>query len=253
MADAERIAACLRAGTPMTRLCRQYQCSHAAMMKAILSQMSRRQYRSLVKKILAKSGIKTRFAKGHATWNRGKKGIHLSPASEFKNGHVPANAKGVGEITIRSDSCGKKYKWIATPGPTTARHKWIPYGRWLWMPKKGPVPDGYCVVHVDGNTLNDKIDNLKLVDRKGHLELQQVRDPGMIARCRLRSSQASTKRHVARRLARARAAKEAAISKPVTGAWECIGCGNDFDFEPKGICPKCNGFRFARIRRSDVA
>lgn len=31
------------------------------------------------------------FKKEHIPWNKGLKGIHLSPSTEFKKGHVPAN------------------------------------------------------------------------------------------------------------------------------------------------------------------
>lgn len=31
------------------------------------------------------------FSKGHEPWNKGLKGIHLNPLTEFKKGHVPAN------------------------------------------------------------------------------------------------------------------------------------------------------------------
>ena len=49
---------------------------------------------------------------------------------------------------------------------------------------------------------------------------------------------------------------EAGIAKlkgPMTSWWECIGCGCDFDVEPTGICPKCNGFRFEKIVQRCVA
>lgn len=39
---------------------------------------------------------------------------------------------------------------------------WMDYARWLWEQHRGPVPCGLRVAHVDGDTLNDDLNNLEL-------------------------------------------------------------------------------------------
>ena len=56
------------------------------------------------------------FKKGHATWNKGKKGIHLSPATEFQPGCLRGQAarlyRHVGSVVIRRDNRRRRYRWI---------------------------------------------------------------------------------------------------------------------------------------------
>ena len=165
-------------------------------------------------------------------------------------------------------------------------NRWIPYARWLWQQNNGPIPAGHCVDHIDGDSLNDQISNLQLVDRAGHARLQQHRDPGIIKRMRKSAARAAKRRHAhnrkmkervrrqaelnARRLEQARRSAERQLQKdrhdrervetgiselrgPMATWWECIGCGCEFATEPTGICPKCNGFRFEKITQRCVA
>lgn len=39
-----------------------------------------------------------RFGKGYTPWNKGKKGLHLSPKSEFKEGGIPWNKDKEGGV-----------------------------------------------------------------------------------------------------------------------------------------------------------
>jgi len=68
---------------------------------------------------------------GHG-WNKGLKGIHFSPESEFKKGHTPANTLYDGAIRIRrketKDGKVEFTKWIRIE-----KAKWVYYTRWLWM------------------------------------------------------------------------------------------------------------------------
>ena len=265
--------------TPVTvsSLMRQYHCGYATFMRAVRKHIKPEEWEKIRKKKLAQGGVQNRFQKGQTPWNRGKKGIHLSPASEFKKGHVPVNHKKLGTIRTRTrrdtkNRKGGSYRVIATPGPTPHRHIWIPYARYLWEQKHGPVPAGYFVVHADGNRLNDTLQNYKLVDRKGHLALMKENNPGHRKKA-IRSLKKTVRK---RRREKARAAQEAArlseierkkqerarelleaqieaerrkeeVFGPETTWWECIGCSFEFETEPKGICPKCNGLRFEKI------
>ncbi|MBC3213418.1 HNH endonuclease signature motif containing protein [Serratia fonticola] len=48
--------------------------------------------------------------------------------------------------------------------------------RYVWECVHGPIPDGYTVVHLDNDTANNKIDNLKLAPK--HIKLAFVAQGG---------------------------------------------------------------------------
>lgn len=99
------------------------------------------------------------FKKGHQTWNKGKKGIHLSPKSEFKAGdhHTGQNHpswKG-GIQNIKSDCT---YIWIGNN--ERARRP-----RHIYEQHFGLIPKGFVIAHKDGNKDNDHPDNLEAISR----------------------------------------------------------------------------------------
>lgn len=49
--------------------------------------------------------------------------------------------------------------------------KWVPYGRWLWEKTYGEIPNGYRLLHLDGDPLNCELDNMVLVPFKYSLTL----------------------------------------------------------------------------------
>ena len=123
---------------------------------------------------------KTSFPKGNIPWNKGKKGIHLSPASEFKKGCKSLNAVPVGTITVRTDKGGKRRQWIKTEEPG----RWIEYAKFVWIQNNGLIPKGMLVHHLDFDSMNDCIDNLSLVTRKAHFEIHGIGAMGRAARAK---------------------------------------------------------------------
>lgn len=272
MADAAKIIRRLREGdTCIKHLIEEYHCRYSTMMRIILSNISKEEWGKIRHEIIAKRGVIGRFKKGCIPWCKGRKGLHLSPATEFKKGYLPANSKELGTITIRKDRSGP-IRFIAIAGPTQTRHKWIPYAQYLWEKANGPVPVGFLVRHIDGDRLNDDLSNLKIVDRRGNLALMKVNNSNWKKKA-IRSYKKTVR---VRRARRAKSFKEALKQKdyelklqrkseaearmrerierelkelraPVKAWWECIGCGCDFEGEPPHICPKCNGFRFSLI------
>lgn len=113
-----------------------------------------------------KPGRVRNFKKGHRPWNFRTRGLmnhsSASKRSQFKKGQLPPNTLHDGAITIRrdhpKDRKGRPYKWIRV-----ALGKWIHYHRYLWVKKNGPVPPGHMVVFKDGDTMNTKMSNLKLI------------------------------------------------------------------------------------------
>ena len=98
------------------------------------------------------------FQKGHKTWNKDLKGIHLSPASEFKKGGLVGDrhhswAGGVQhnkvDCTYLHDGCNKR---VRRP-------------RRVYETHKGRIPPGFVVSHKDGDRYNDSPDNLEAISR----------------------------------------------------------------------------------------
>lgn len=105
-----------------------------------------------------------RFQEGHATWNKDMKGIHLSPASEFKPGRDNHRAN-VGDTSIRTDKHDKKRAWVKTAEPNVWRMRAV----LVWESANGPLPVGKVVHHKDRDSLNDAPDNLQDLTRAEHL------------------------------------------------------------------------------------
>jgi len=113
---------------------------------------------------------KTCFKKGDTPWNSGVKGIHLSVSTEFKKGQRSINHKNVGTKTVRIDKSNKKRAFIKISEPSM----WIECARFVWIQHNGEIPKGFLIHHIDGDTLNDVVDNLALVTRKAHFEIHKI-------------------------------------------------------------------------------
>ena len=121
---------------------------------------------------------KTSFPKGNVPWNKGKKGIHLSPASEFKKGCKSLKSLLVGTVTVRIDKGGKRRQWIKTGEPS----HWTEYAKFVWIFQNGPIPKGMLVHHLDFDSMNDDLDNLSIVTRKAHFEIHGIGAMGRAAK-----------------------------------------------------------------------
>jgi len=121
-----------------------------------------------------------------------------SARTQFKPNQIRGNAarrwRAVGSIVIRNKALGPT-RFIKVRDGGNGNARYTTYARWLWQRTHGPIPPGMLVVHADGNSMNDAIENLRLVDRRGHLELLVARDPGMEIRRRQRAGESSRRRH----------------------------------------------------------
>ena len=253
----------------------EYSCAYPTLYKAIFSRISREEYRHMARMKLSRTGVQTRFEKGHRTWNKNRKGIHLSPRSEFKKGHRPAKYRPIGEIYIIAEKGGKPYRWIklSDRGPWHSRR--MPYARHVWQQQYGPIPPGFLVIHRDGDTLNDEPENLVLATRAENVAHQWATIPGHLRKFRRNAGKASKRRHARNRLIKKRLSQEReclgrqerqqrdreneqrrlfeagihAVRGPIETWWQCTGCGDDTVI-PVPPCPKCGHLVFEQIDQS---
>lgn len=102
-------------------------------------------------------GKGTRFQPGLTPWSKTHaKGRHLSPQSEFKPGHTPANKVAVGTVRIRDDKNGAPRAWVKVAEP----NRWRLRSVVNWEAANGPVPRGTVIHHRDRDSLNDELGNL---------------------------------------------------------------------------------------------
>lgn len=107
-----------------------------------------------------------RFTKGSQPWNKGLKGIHLSPHSEWKKGCQSHKRLPVGTERIRHRRREKQPRaFVKVAEPNTWRERAVV----VWEHHHGrPVPSGYVIHHRDHNPLNDDISNLQALTRAEH-------------------------------------------------------------------------------------
>lgn len=96
--------------------------------------------------------------KGNVPWNKGMKGLQLSPHSQFKKGQFVGenHPSWKGGIQHNEKDC----KYIHTGAGKRKRHP-----RYVWEQVYGELPKGYVIFHKDGDKDNDHIDNLEAITR----------------------------------------------------------------------------------------
>lgn len=112
-----------------------------------------------------------RFEAGHTAWNKGIKGLQLSPATQFKKGRKSNRWLPVGNVTLRTDKAGRLRAWVKVADPAT----WKLRAVINWEAVHGPLPDGHLVHHRDRNGLNDEPGNLSALTRSEHVK-EHARD-----------------------------------------------------------------------------
>jgi len=108
------------------------------------------------------------FVKGQESYNKGRKGIHLSPATEFKKGITPANKRPIWTISVRGNyKKGMFYKYVKVG---SGEHDWELLQRHIWEKHHGKLEKGQIIRFADGNQMNCDPENLTLETRQTHLD-----------------------------------------------------------------------------------
>lgn len=114
------------------------------------------------------SGITGHFKKGQKSWNKERKGIRYSPATEFKKGHKPANRLPIGTERLKRDG----YVYVKIQDGKLNKN-WKQKHIILWEKHNGPLPKGHVVIFADGDRTNITIENLILVNRSELLTMNR--------------------------------------------------------------------------------
>lgn len=125
--------------------------------------IDREQVRTYIKNNKIYTGFSGRFMPG-AKPNAGaiKKGEHKSRATEFKKGQEPPNKKPVGTIVLRKNHRGRhRDEYYIKEGYKL----WVPLRQHVWEEHYGKPPEGYIVTHRNGDQLDCRIENLRLIPK----------------------------------------------------------------------------------------
>ena len=112
----------------------------------------------------------TSFKKGTVPWNKGKKGIRNSPATEFKKGQRGRNWLPVGSMSIRKDKNSASRRFIKISEPNI----WKLFAVCVWEAEHGAIPRGLVLHHIDGDSLNDAVQNLCVLTRAAHITIHRL-------------------------------------------------------------------------------
>lgn len=135
--------------------------------------ISARAFNSYRKRHGLKCGVNCQFKKGAAPINKGKKqtefmtadGIKRSSVTRFKKGQVSINHRPVGSERINVDGyCEIK---VAEP------NKWKLRGRAVYEVEYGPISKGHKLVHINGNSVDDRLENLVVLTNSEMARLNQ--------------------------------------------------------------------------------
>lgn len=106
-------------------------------------------------------GAACRFKPGHATWNKGMKGLQLSDErTRFKKGHMPHNWHPVGHERLHDGYLQRKMT-----DTRNTRRDYICVHILLWISHHGAIPKDHCVIFRDKNRQNIVIENLECISR----------------------------------------------------------------------------------------
>lgn len=105
----------------------------------------------------------------------------------------------------------RRQKFIKTSYHGDRRRRWRPFSHYVWEQETGSrVQPGYNIYHRDGDTLNDRIENLVL-SKRHPFWLTMNRDPG-IAKRRAQRQRTAVRRSNRRRSDELKAARNALFS-----------------------------------------
>jgi hypothetical protein len=133
-------------------------------------------------------GLKTRFAKNMAGWNKGKKQvdymsaekIEKTKATRFKKGQDPHNTVPIGHERISRD--GYLEVKVKHKKGTGKNDNFVAKHRIIYEKRFGPIPKNCNVEFLDGDKLNFEESNFVLRTKKENLLMNTMRDQSIVKR-----------------------------------------------------------------------
>lgn len=105
-------------------------------------------------------GGKGRFKRGHETWNKGLKGLHIGgQATQFKPGHKPSSWRPIGHERVVDN--GYRQRKITDTGVT--RRDYVAVHHLVWREAGGEIPPGHVLLFRNGDKTDIRLDNLELI------------------------------------------------------------------------------------------
>lgn len=141
---------------------------------------SRDQIHSACKRYKFRANTDGRFTKERGfAWRRGltkeEQEEHISKESWKRMTDSLADHREKYEVgDIYNMKCGgvrRKYIVVSTDYSLDLKHRIYPYNRYVWEKENGKLPDGYRLIHLDGDPQNCNIDNLLAVSDAENLRL----------------------------------------------------------------------------------
>lgn len=124
----------------------------------------------------------TAFHKGHVPANKGKKWEdYLTPEQmercrkgQYKKGNVPYCWKPVGTIVTKTSEGKKPYNWIKVID-NHGSNNFMLYSRYVYEQHHGiKLKSDDVIIHLDGNSLNDDINNLMLAKNSENATINKM-------------------------------------------------------------------------------
>ncbi len=223
-ADADEIVRRLLDGSAtITGIMRDYHCGHAALMRIWRACTTPTQRRAVRRRNRGRSDHKGRFRKGHTTWNKGLKGIHLSPGTEFKPGVSPR--RNLAALEADADEIVRRLLYTSATIAQLRRE-----------------------YRVGWQTLS----RFYAARTPPEQRMEAGRRKARKSRQRPGPAPAPRTPRAAYDYKGVEAAKRE-LRGPVRVTFQCQGCGCGFDQQPAPPCPKCGGHAFERLELREAS
>jgi hypothetical protein len=108
-------------------------------------------------------GNSSQFKKGHKTWNKGMKGLQISPKSQFKKGENVGDKNASWKDGVQKPKNDCVY---INDGCNSRKRR----PRLIYKEAYVEIPKGYVIVHLDGDKYNDSLMNLEAISRAENLK-----------------------------------------------------------------------------------
>jgi len=116
---------------------------------------------------------KGQFPRRNVPWNKGLKGTHFSPDTEFKKGHRRTKRHRVRTVRVwirrRNGKLHSARAFVKVAQPNV----WRLRCHVMWEKAHGPIPKGMLLHYRNGDGMDDRLANFLLVTRAEHLALQR--------------------------------------------------------------------------------